>query len=117
MDTRPCYVYALADSTGVRYIGRSMSPRTRLTAHKVGQDKHLTSFLDYSDVRLLIIEATTQDEADEREAFWIAALCRREPILNIVGNPNLRWKRPNGPCAPWLLERIDNGMPHASQWV
>ncbi len=80
---RAAFIYAYADETGVRYVGRSVHPEQRHNEHLRGEGGARTYALDLPAMRRLIIEATTESSAQERETFWICALREKHPLVNM----------------------------------
>lgn len=86
--TRDAFIYALADVNGIRYVGRTVNLAQRMISHRGGWDGSRTRLFDVSASRLLVLEATTSDEAKAREQFWITSLSKAHPLLNVMGNPD-----------------------------
>jgi len=82
-----CYIYVLIDpiTSETRYVGKSVYPKTRFSAHIYDAMNPISSFYPESHKnrwirklaeqnqkpQLLVIEETTCEKSDEREIYWI----------------------------------------------
>lgn len=110
---RDRFVYALADESGIRYVGCSANPGRRLYEHRSGMSGSRSHLIRMDGVRLLILEAVTSSSAEEREIFWIESLCWKQPLVNLIHNKSLRWIRTredNGRLGSWRFERKETSV-------
>lgn len=74
------YIYTLGDESGVRYVGQTNKPKTRLSRHKCdgssGRDKTakgqwFKQLLDNGQVPVMaVIEECDITDSYKREAYW-----------------------------------------------
>lgn len=84
--SRPAFVYALADASGVRYVGRTVDPVDREKKHRAGGENCAACRRGIVPTRVLILEAVEAGEANEAEQKWIRCLSQRHPLVNVLHN-------------------------------
>lgn len=73
----PVYIYTLNDDSGIRYVGQTNDPVTRICHHRIaarnGKDKSKKAeWINSGNLRLMnVIECCRPEESNERERFWI----------------------------------------------
>ena len=78
--TEIIYIYTLSDDSGVRYVGQTNKPKTRLSYHKYngssGRDntekgQWIKRLMDNGKVpTMTIVEECDFDDSYKREAYW-----------------------------------------------
>lgn len=100
----PVAIYALADRTGVRYVGKAQSPRQRLAQHLAERGSSpKCRWLEELRLRgerpeLRILELVDAPAAAQVELRWIRRLHRRGlELVNVPGTGRPRRPRGAGP--------------------
>jgi predicted GIY-YIG superfamily endonuclease len=84
----PVYIYTLSDNDGIRYVGQTNDPRTRLSRHRYnsssGKDKtQRGTWLKKcnQNFSMTLVEKCHPSIANEREQFWISFFVDKGCVL------------------------------------